>query len=195
MSLLYRRFLPGVFGYIASRVPDRATAEDLTSDVFLAMVEGIAQQRYDEEARFTAWLFRIARTTVASYYRKHAKRPSIVPFTAIAHAKTPLDGDGLSTDQVADPVEWAEARDEWGHVVQAINQLTEEQRLVVVGRFLLDYDVATVAKIVGKKANAVKALQFRALRSLQRFLVPSAPSPASEEHGERLKGGCNDVIK
>ncbi len=32
LSALYRRLLPGVFGYIAARVPERATAEDLTSD-------------------------------------------------------------------------------------------------------------------------------------------------------------------
>lgn len=40
LSILYRQFLSGVFGYIATRVPDRATAEDLTSEVFLKMVAG-----------------------------------------------------------------------------------------------------------------------------------------------------------
>lgn len=41
LSALYRRFLPGVFGCIAARVPDRGTDEDLASEVFLTMVEGI----------------------------------------------------------------------------------------------------------------------------------------------------------
>jgi RNA polymerase sigma-70 factor (ECF subfamily) len=55
-------------------------------------------------------------------------------------------------------------------VVDAINALTEEQRQVLVGRLLLGYNVETVAGLIGKKANAVKALQFRALHSLHRLL-------------------------
>src|SRR6202008_1300294 len=69
-----------------------------------------------------------------------------------------------------DPVSRAEAGESWEVVVQAINRLTEEQRQVLVGRLILGYDVATVARLIGKKANAVKALQFRALQSLQRLL-------------------------
>ncbi len=69
-----------------------------------------------------------------------------------------------------DPVRSAEARDEWATVVKAINTLTEEQRQVLIGRLILGYDVATVARMLGKKANAVKALQFRALQRLQRVL-------------------------
>ena len=147
LSLQYRRFLPGIFGYIASCVPDRATAEDLTSDVFLAMVEGIERQRYDEEARFTAWLFRIARTTVAACYRKHEKQHPAVPFDGAALGGDYADIESIPDEQMdADPIQWAETRDEWNNVVQAMNQLTEEQRQVLVGRFLLGYDVATVAK-------------------------------------------------
>lgn len=41
---------------------------------------------------------------------------------------------------------------------------------MLIGRLIMGYDVATVAKMVGKKANAVKALQFRALHSLERVL-------------------------
>src|SRR3989442_9850816 len=78
LSMLYRQFLPGVFGYIAARVPDRATAEDLTSEVFLKMVEGISQLRATDEAGFAAWLLQIARFTVAGYYRKREHLPVLV---------------------------------------------------------------------------------------------------------------------
>ena len=55
-------------------------------------------------------------------------------------------------------------------MVQAINLLTEEQRQVLISRLILGYDVTTVARMVDKKPNAVKALQFRALQTLQRLL-------------------------
>jgi RNA polymerase sigma-70 factor (ECF subfamily) len=54
ISILYRRFLPGVFWYIAARLPDRSTAEDLTSEVFLQMVEGIHKLRGNSEATFAS---------------------------------------------------------------------------------------------------------------------------------------------
>ncbi len=77
----------------------------------------------------------------------------------------------LASHPDSDPVRWTEARDDWNTLVKAINMLTEEQRQVLIGRLLLGYDVATVGRMVGKNANAVKALQFRALHSLQRLLA------------------------
>ena len=55
VSMLYQQFLPGIFGYMATRVPDRGTAEDLTSDVFVQMIEGIHNLRATNEAGFAAW--------------------------------------------------------------------------------------------------------------------------------------------
>src|SRR5579885_2897185 len=167
LSTLYRQFLPGIFGYIAARVPDRATAEDLTSEVFLSMVENIHRVRANDEAGFAAWLFQIARNIIAGYYRKREHQPALVPLEPMEWESE----EGRYTTQAdADPVLQAEARAEWQTVVQDINALTEEQRQVLVGRLIMGYDVATVAQMIGKKANAVKALQFRALQSLQRLL-------------------------
>ena len=191
LSMLYRQFLPGVFGYIAARVPDRATAEDLTSEVFLKMVEGISQLKASDEAGFAAWILQIARITVAGYYRKRENKPA---FVSLEPRFWEEGGSGeneaiTANNPDVDPVLRAESRDEWNTVVNAINTLTEEQRQVLIGRLILGYDVNTVARMIGKKANAVKALQFRALRSLQRLLekrtlleqVSSIPGGRKEE--------------
>jgi RNA polymerase sigma-70 factor (ECF subfamily) len=171
LSVLYREFLSGVFGYIAARVPDRTTAEDLTSEVFLKVVEGVGRLRAEDEAGFAAWLFQIARITVAGYYRKREKQPVFVPLVEPAYWEEEKEsGVFLANHSDSDPVWSAEVRDEWSAVVSAINTLTEEQRQVLIGRLILGYDVATVAQMIGKNANAVKALQFRALQSLQRLL-------------------------
>ena len=172
LSILYRQFLPGVFGYIASRVPDRATAEDLTSEVFLKMVEGIGRLKASDEAGFAAWLLQIARITVAGYYRKRERLPVLVSLEPEDREEEALgNGEALVSMHLGmDPAEIVEIRDEWNVVVDAVNALTEEQRQVLIGRLILGYDVATVARMVGKKANAVKSLQFRALHSLHRLL-------------------------
>src|SRR5215470_15967280 len=172
LSALYRRLLPGVFGYIAARVPDRVTAEDLISEVFLQMVEGISRLRASDEASAIAWILRIARVTVAGYYRKREQQPAFVSLEPRLWEEEESGASRVIPDNNPnlDPVRRAEARDEWDAVVKAINTLTEEQRQVLVGRLILGYDVATVARMLGKKTNAVKALQFRALQSLQRTL-------------------------
>lgn len=192
LSALYRQFLPGVFGYIATRVPDRATAEDLTSEVFLKMVESIGQLRASEEAGFAAWILQIARVSVAGYYRKREKQPVHVPLESTS-GEQEGDIENLvlpASHPDSDPVRWTEARDEWNTIVNAINLLTEEQRQVLVGRLLLGYDVASVARMLGKNENAIKALQFRALHSLQRLLAKEVPPGETSPMEMRHRGGA-----
>lgn len=173
LSALYRQFLPAIFGYIAARVPDRDTAEDLTSEVFLKMIEGICRLRSDEEAGFASWLLQIAKITVAGYYRKRARQPVTQPFDTLDQEEQEETMNNLlpSNETCFDPLDWLVAREEWKTVVDAMNRLTEEQRQVLISRLILGYDVATVAKMLGKTATAIKSLHFRALQSLQRFLM------------------------
>ncbi|RAQ94265.1 RNA polymerase sigma factor [Thermogemmatispora tikiterensis] len=171
VSMLYQRFLPGVFSYVAARVPDRATAEDLTSEVFLQMVEGLARLRARDEASFLAWLLSIARLTVAGYYRSREKEPLLLSLQDQGRQDSPADSPvGPIDDAVRDPLALIEGQEDWQAVVQAINHLTEEQRQVLVSRVILGYDLATVARMLGKQVNAIKALQFRALQRLRRLL-------------------------
>ncbi len=190
LSALYRQFLPGVFGYIASRVPDRNTAEDLTSEVFLKMIEGISHLRAHDEAGFAAWLLQIARISVAGYYRKREHQPTIIPLTSTTFPeKEGEEAFAIPTQHPeSDPVRRAEARDEWSEVVEAINLLTEEQRQVIISRLILGYDLTTVARMIGKKTNAVKALQFRGLKTLHRLLhreTPAQQRASSQPQGRR----------
>ncbi len=191
LSALYRQFLPGVFGYIAARVPDRTTAEDLTSDVFLKMVEGISRLQATEEAGFAAWLFQIARITVAGYYRKREHQPTSVSLTSLSWDEEDEGREAFvlpAHHPESDPVRRAEARDEWNEVVRAINLLTEEQRQVLIARLVVGYDVTTVARMIGKQANAVKALQFRALQSLNRLLYRDSTPQQTLSTRFRRKG-------
>jgi RNA polymerase sigma-70 factor, ECF subfamily len=191
LSILYRQFLPGIFGYTAARVPDRATAEDLTSEVFLKMVEGIGRLRASDEASFAAWLLQIARITVAGYYRQREHLPALVSLEPGLWEEEAFEKREalLASHPDLDPAQSAEIHDEWNTVVNAINALTEEQRQVLIGRLILGYDVTTVARMIGKTANAVKALQFRALRSLQRVLGKQDGPEQTPHLQTRHRGG------
>jgi RNA polymerase sigma-70 factor (ECF subfamily) len=129
---------------------------------------------------------------VAGYYRKREKQPVHVPLEA-----TSGDEEGGAESLIfpashpdSDPVRWAEARDEWSTTVKAMNMLTEEQRQVLIGRLLLGYDVATVARMLGKNDNAIKALQFRALHSLHRLLAKEIPPDQTSPMKVEKRGGA-----
>jgi RNA polymerase sigma-70 factor (ECF subfamily) len=182
LTLLYRRFLPVVYRFILSRVADTPTAEDLTSETFFAVIERISETRAHDELTFAAWALGIARNQVASYYRRQRARPT-------ARLDEPTEDALIAAGGEGDPLNVITARERWTEVVEALNQLTEDQRNVLLYRVILGYSAEDVGALLDKQPGAVRALQFRALASLARILGMSAPvnnrSSAGWEGGER----------
>ena len=183
LTLLYRRFLPVVYRFVLARVADVPTAEDLTSETFFAVIERIGETRAHDELTFAAWALGIARNQVASYYRRQRARPT-----------TRLDQPDAAEEVFAiagdvDPLNIITARERWGEVVSALNQLTEDQRNVLLYRVILGYSAEDVGALLDKQPGAVRALQFRALASLARIMGASVPpgdrAGSSQEGGER----------
>ncbi len=170
LSLLYSRYLPRVYQYVLGRVGDRHLAEDLTAETFVAMVESIERLRADDELAFAGWLFSIARNKIAEHYRRQTSRPQVRG--AIAPEEEPL-----ALAEAGDPLGVVVARERWREAVDALQHLTEEQRTVLLYRCVLGYDTGEVARLLGRQAGAVRALQFRALSSLARLLARYATNP------------------
>lgn len=173
LGMLYRRFLPTIYRYTLARVGNVHIAEDITADTFFAMVEQIGAVRADEELGFAAWLLSITRNKVAQHHRQRHSHPSAASLDA--------DDLHLTADAEADdPLGVMTAREEWSEVVAALNLLTEEQRAVVLYRCVLGFSTEDVATLLQKRPGTIRALQFRALASLNRHLAQlvTAPQPA-----------------
>jgi RNA polymerase sigma-70 factor (ECF subfamily) len=154
LATLYRDHSPAVFRYFLFRVRDRATAEDLTAEVFLRMVEGLP--RYvDRGLPFAAWLFRIAHDRVVDHHRRSGYRQT----EALSEH---LQDSGPDTEAQAF------RRAENLRLYDLIGELTDEQQLVVQLRFVEGYSLDEVARLLDKTTGATKALQHRALRQLAR---------------------------
>jgi RNA polymerase sigma-70 factor, ECF subfamily len=187
ISMLYRRFLPIVYRYALAQVGAAPQAEDVTSETFYAMIDGIASARAQDESSFTAWLLGIARHKVARHYRALRARPEI-PLTLAE------DAQFFTVAEEADPQVVVTIRERWSEIVDALQLLTEEQRTVVVYRCALGYSTAEVAGMLGKPENAVHGLQFRALASLSRHLAAAERriDQRDEKIAARGKGGRGD---
>jgi RNA polymerase sigma-70 factor, ECF subfamily len=74
---LYHYYFPRVFAYVAYRVSTRQDAEDLTSEIFVKIVDSIERFEWRGEGSFAAWVFRISYTTLTEFYRANERQTTI----------------------------------------------------------------------------------------------------------------------
>lgn len=153
---IYDRHQPAIYRYVFYQVGDTATAEDLTADVFVRLVERIDSFTYRGHP-LLAWLYTIARNLITDHRRRAGRSLSV-----------PLD-ERLVASQV-DLEETVDLRLTQHRLAAAIAHLTEEQRQVILLKFVEGLDNKTVAQILSKSVGAIKALQHRALAALHRIL-------------------------
>jgi len=152
-AALYRENVQVIFRYIYNRVSDTHLAEDLTGDVFTKALQGIGSYT-DQGKPFVAWLYRIAHARVVDHYRKVKRRPQ----------ESDVEAEPIPVDENMD--ENLLRRQAAKALRQAMTDLTADQQQVIVLRFIEGYHLEEVAELMDKNANAIKALQHRALRSL-----------------------------
>jgi RNA polymerase sigma-70 factor (ECF subfamily) len=153
---IYDAYVERVYRYIYFRITDDATAEDLTSQVFLKAWENL--HRYESSGTpYLAWLYTIARNLVIDHYRTQKNTVSIDDAIHLAAQGPSLD------DEVQGRFEIQEMRD-------ALQFLTDEQQQVLILRFISGLSTEHVAEIMNKRQGAIRALQMRALQNLSKRL-------------------------
>lgn len=153
-SELYDRHVVRVYRHLYYMVGNAAEAEDLTSQTFLRAWEAIPRYQV-RGAPFISWLLRIAHNLGVSHLR--SKKESSQLHDGIVDEKMRIDPES-SYMQTAD--------EELVHA--AILLLREEQRQVIILRFIEDLDYKEVAEIIGKSVAAIRVIQHRALNSLRK---------------------------
>jgi len=160
-GLLYERYVERIFNYVYYRTGNLDDAEDLTARVFQRAMNHIGNYT-DRGVPFSAWLYRIAHNIIIDDARQQQRRP-----TGELH-------DGLSLPSEADPDYLVGRKLENERIRRALDQLTPEQKEVIILRFGEGMTAPQVAHILGKSEEAVRALQRRGLANLRRLLSPIA---------------------
>ena len=157
---LYRDLHPRLSRYLHAREP--RAAEDLESEVWLAVARGIGSFSGGEEA-FRAWLFSIARRRLADFRRTGARR-----------ATFPVPNEELERSGGEDPesivLEDFSASAATAFVVAT---LTPDQAEIVLLRVIGGLSVEEVADLLGKRPGTIRVMQHRALKRLHAELVKS----------------------
>ena len=161
LTRIYTAYAPALFRFFMASVSDRHLAEDLTGSTFVSAIEGLPKFRGPVEA-LGGWLFQIARHDLYDHRRRQSRSRI-----------EPLDDnltEAAASDGTVDPEELAIARLEGARVLRALQELSPDQREVLLLRMAGGMTAPEVAAILGKTTNAVKALQHRGLASLARVL-------------------------
>jgi len=183
---LYQRALPVIYRYALARLGRPDLVEDVVSEVFLVMVESIAELRTEQEAGFYAWLLQIAQGKISRALR-HVTRNERkqIPLLDTQTSNEYKSIELVATDLVSNPVELHEWRETLEEVGLAMGSLSVEQQVIVIGRFLAGQRIEDLAQALGKQPGAVRILQFRALNALAKQLGLTRGSH-DKRKGERI---------
>lgn len=160
LESIYIEYFPKIWRYMSYRVGP-SEAEDLAAEVFVRVIQNLERQR----GSFRSWVYRIAHNLAVD----HLKSARVRRETVVDPQEPILER--ASTD----------ARSQIGlrmDLLHALDQLTDDQREVVTQKFFLGMDNHEIEAVTGRKPEAIRALQFRALAAMKRTLQEE---PASNE--------------
>lgn len=143
-SILYRRYVTPLYRYLYHRLGSARDAEDLTSQVFMDALEGLAS--YRENGRFASWLFTIARRRLVDHYRQH-----------------PTDLLEEAADESPDLQTSVEEKEVRAHLARLISRLDEERQEVLRLRFAAGLRFSEIANLLRYNEGAVKMALYRTL--------------------------------
>lgn len=148
----YQENLGPIYRYVYSKVGNREEAEDLTSQIFIKAVRSIERERNPQSIR--NWLFQVARTTIADYWRAFY-RTTTSSLDALLET-----GWEISTEEeiFATGIRTAE------HVQCILQALPERYQEVLTCRYLLNLSIRETAIKMGLTEGNIKTLQYRALK-------------------------------
>jgi RNA polymerase sigma-70 factor (ECF subfamily) len=152
---LYACYVERITRYVYFRVTDHELAEDITSRIFLKMLEKLDTYQIGQSP-IIAWLYRMAHNAVIDHYRM---KKTFLSLEDLRQSEVRQE-DGIE--------EKLELQIKSQQLRAALQVLTEEQKSVLILKFIDGLSTQEIAQRLGKRQGAVRGLQMRALQRLAR---------------------------
>jgi RNA polymerase sigma-70 factor (ECF subfamily) len=173
---IFRLCYKSIYDYTIRRVGDRNDAEDITMRVFMQGLDAVAS--YEERGcSVRAWFFRIAHNAVVDHLRAHKSHVDIDSVFEVEDATRNIESELVARETIDD-------------LHEKIKTLPPAQAEVVILRFIEDLSVTETATVLGKKEVTVRALQFKAIKSLkEKFAASESQLSVGYTLNQREYGG------
>ena len=158
LTEVHKLYYPAIFRYIALRVGGHEIAEDLTSEVFVRLLNAV-NERSAPSRSLRGWLYGVASRVTADFHRQRYREEGV---------KASPHESGESTD----PATAVSHQQNLEELSAALSQLTKEQQAVIAMRFGSGMPIRQVAETMGKSEGSVKQLQARAVAKLSTLMTP-----------------------
>ena len=185
---LFERTYPMLKRVARGYVSSEAVAEEIVQDTWLAIVTGI--ERFEGRSALSTWIFSIL-TNQAKNHRARERRALPLSCVAPADAEEPVvDPDRFQKDDEAWPGHWATPPRPWQkperrllsleareQLKEALAQLPERQRLIVVLRDVEGLSAEEVCDLVGLSQENQRVLLHRGRSRVRAFLEEYLDEP------------------
>jgi len=155
LAEIYDIHSPGLYRYAMRLLGDASLAEDCVAETFARFLLSL-QKRRGPSDHLQAYLYRIAHNWIVDLYRNHEQTCEL--------------SETLRCEADV-PEEEAAKRIRQKQVRNAIRRLTPDQQKVIALKYLDEWSNEQVARVLKKPVGAVKSIQHRALKSLQKLLA------------------------
>jgi len=156
MGRLYELYYDRIFRFCVHRLFNRATAEDVTSIVFLTVARMMRGFKGRTEQDFRAWVYTIAANQANAYIRKTSRRKRLME-SVVAHRR--------ADEQESGEGEWSSL--DWPTLYAAIQQLKPEHQTILTLRFFENMDYDEIGRVVEARPATVRVILHRVLHRLQ----------------------------
>jgi len=158
LAIIHDQYYKPIYRYIAYRVSDPQNAEDLTSEVFIRLLNAL-RDKHAPQNTLRGWLYGVASRVVKEHYRDKKK-----------HNWSELEDNVVNHSD--NPAKLFENKIVKERLVTVMHDLTEEQQNVLALRFGYEMPIKEVADTMGKSVGSVKMLQARAIASIANRFAP-----------------------
>ncbi len=152
---IYERFADKVYRYLNAHLGNSLDAEDITEEVFIRVWRSLPDY-HERGTPFLSYVFRIARNALIDHYRRERRTAGQLS-----------SEDVMIADHKPGPGEVVSQQMEHKELREALDDLKDDYRNVLVMRFLSDMSPEETAHAMGRSAGAVRVLQHRALAALR----------------------------
>jgi RNA polymerase sigma-70 factor (ECF subfamily) len=168
---LVERYQNRVVGILYHMVGDEQEAEDLAQEVFLRVYR--ARKGYKANAKFSTWLFTIVNRLALNAIRDKKRKPvrGLVGSESGPLGERPLEQLAVAPSG-AHPTRQVARTEIAGVVREAIQSLSEDQRMAVMLNKYEDMNYRQIGQVMNKSEMAVKSLLSRARTALRGLLEP-----------------------
>jgi len=155
-GLLYDRYVNNVYAYVASRLPCRLEAEDVTSEIWMKILRNIARFRARRSESVIAWIFAIARNAVTD---AHRRRKQCIP----------LEDDDIVAIESSDPnpAQALDRQQQFCVMQQYIDTLPPKQAQCLRLRYYAGLRNQEIAMLEGLSEKTVSAHISRGIQTLR----------------------------